>query len=142
MFILDTNVVSELRKVHGQIDRNVEDWADSVGPELNYLASISVYELDLGVRQMERRDPVQGARLRKWVDESVVAAFQGRIFPFDTEAALQCAALHIPDPRPLRDAMIAAVAIVRGMTVVTRNVRDFAPMGVKILNPWESAAGA
>jgi len=140
MFVLDTNVVSELRKVRTRkADKHVETWADQVDAEDMYLSVISLHELELGVLLAERRDPKQGAILRYWIDERVITAFSGRILPIDAKVARQSARLHVPDPRPLRDALIAATALVHRMTVVTRNVSDFAGTGVPVLNPWIAA---
>jgi predicted nucleic acid-binding protein len=99
---------------------------------------ISLQELEIGVLLAERRDPAQGGVLRAWLGRHVVPAFAGRIVDVDAAVALRSAALHVPDPRPLRDALIAATALVHGMTVVTRDVADFAPTGVPILDPWAS----
>ena len=137
MYLLDTNVVSELRKVRaGKADANVARWADSVDASELYLSVISVQELEIGVLLVERRDPVQGAMLRSWLNDHVLPAFAGRILPVDTTVALRSARLHVPDPHPVRDGLIAATALVHGMTVVTRNVEDFTRAGAKMLNPW------
>lgn len=138
MFILDTNVVSELRKAKaGKADTQVTAWAAGVLPGSLFLSTITILELELGVLQIERRDLAQGLILRNWLDGHVLPAFAGRVLAVDTAVAQCCARLHIPDPRSDRDAIIAATAIVHGMTVVTRNVADFAPIKVHILNPWE-----
>ena len=137
MFLLDTNVVSELRKPEGRIDANVERWAASPGRQLLYLSAMTVHELELGVLLMERCDPLQGARLRRWMERAVASEFADRIIPFDVSVGVRCAALHVPNPRPMRDSIIAATALVHGMAVVTRNVKDFAGTGVRLLNPWE-----
>ncbi len=137
MYLLDTNVVSELRKVRlGKADRGVVDWADSVDAGELYLPVIAVQELEIGILLVERRDPRQGAVLRAWLDGHVLPAFTGRILAVDTAIAQRSARLHVPDPRPVRDALIAATALVHSMTVVTRNIADFAPTGVPTLNPW------
>ena len=136
MFLLDTNVVSELRK-GGRADARVRTWAASVSPAALYLSVISVLELELGVLLVERRDRAQGARLRAWFEEHVLPAFEERILPIDTEVARRCAGLHVPDPHSDRDALIAATALVHGMTVVTRNAGDFQRTGVALLNPWQ-----
>lgn len=137
MYILDTNVVSELRKVRlGKADAYVAKWADSVSANDLYLSVITIQELEIGVLLAERRDPVQGALLRTWLNSNVLPAFADRVLPVDTAVALCSAQLHVPDPRPVRDGLIAATALVHGMTVVTRNVIDFAPTGVKTINPW------
>lgn len=138
MFVLDTNVVSELRKVRsGRADANVAKWADSVESVDLYLSVITVQELEIGVLLAERRDPAQGAVFRAWLDSHVLPAFAGRILPVDTAVAQRSARLHVPDPRPVRDCLIAATALVHGMTVVTRNVADLDPCGALLLNPWE-----
>ena len=137
MFVLDTNVVSELRKVRlGSANPNVARWADAVNTVDLYLSAITVHELELGIRLAERRDPRQGAVFRAWMTSQVLPAFAGRILPVDTAVALRSAGLHDPAPRPFRDALIAATALVHGMTVVTRNVTDFENTGVAWLNPW------
>lgn len=139
MFVLDTNVVSELRKIRlGRADRCVAQWADSVDSVDLYLSAITVQELEIGVLLAERRDPPQGAVFRAWLDSHVLPAFAGRILPVDTAVAQRSAKLHVPDPRPVRDCLIAATALVHGMTVVTRNVADFESSGVLLLNPWEA----
>ena len=142
MWLLDTNVVSEVRKVRsGKADPNVSRWAERVEPAELYMSVITLHELELGVLLAERRDPAQGAVLRTWLENHVHPAFAGRILSVDEAVARQAAQLHVPDPRPVRDALIAATAQVRGMTVVTRNVVDFAPMGVPVLNPWTAIHG-
>lgn len=139
MYILDTNVVSELRKIRlGKADSHVADWADSIDAADLYLSAITVQELEIGVLLAERRDPAQGAIFRAWLNGHVLPAFTGRILAVDTAVAQRSARLHVPDPRPIRDALIAATALVHGMTVVTRNVADFEPAGVPILNPWDA----
>lgn len=140
MFVLDTNVVSELRKVRlGKADQNVAKWADSIASGDLYLSVITIQELEIGVLLAERRDPLQGAMFRTWLDSHVLPAFAGRILAVDTAVALRSAKLHAPDPRPVRDGLIAATALVHGMTVATRNVADFAPTGVRIFNPWNGS---
>jgi predicted nucleic acid-binding protein len=137
MFVLDTNVVSELRKVRlGKADAGVAGWADSVDAADLYLSVITMQELEIGVLLAERRDPAQGAVFRTWLNRHVLPAFAGRILPVDITIAQRSARLHVPDPRPIRDALIAATALVHGMTVMTRNVADFEATGVRTLNPW------
>ena len=137
MFLLDTNVVSELRKAKsGKADPNVVAWANTIPVPEMFLSSITVLELEAGVLLAERRDPAQGSILRVWLETRVLPTFADRVLPVDTAVALRCAKLHVPDPRPERDALIAATALVHGMCVVTRNVEDFQATGVGILNPW------
>jgi predicted nucleic acid-binding protein len=140
MFLLDTNVVSELRKVRsGKADPRVAAWADGVDAADLYLSAIVLQELEIGVLLAERRDPAQGAVLRAWLDRHVLPAFAGRVLVVDAAVARRSARLHVPDPRPLRDGLIAATALVHGMTVVTRNVPDFAVAGVPTLDPWAAS---
>lgn len=140
MFVLDTNVVSELRKAKsGKADPHLVAWVQRLLPGQLYLSAITVLELETGVLLVERRDPQQGAMLRAWLDGHVLPGFAGRILPVDSAVAQRCARLHVPDPRAERDALIAATALVHGMTVATRNIADFAPTGVALLNPWELA---
>jgi predicted nucleic acid-binding protein len=135
--LLDTNVVSELRKAKtGKINPNVKAWADSVVPTDLFISVVTLLEIEMGIGLMERRDLVQATLLRTWFNNHVLPAFEGRILVVDTAAALCCGNLHVPDPRSDRDALIAATAIVHDMTVVTRNVADFKPTGVQIINPW------
>ncbi len=138
MFVLDTNVVSELRKVHNAKDNDhVATWAASVDAADLFVSAITIMELELGILSIERKDPTQGALLRAWLEQRVLPEFSGRTLSVDTAVALRCARLHIPDKRSERDALIAATALVHGMTVVTRNVADFQKTGVPVLNPWE-----
>lgn len=137
MYLLDTNVVSELRKVRlGKADAHVAAWADSVDAADLFVSAITVMELELGVLAIERKDATQGALLRTWLDQQVLPEFVARTLPIDTAVAQRCARLHVPDKRGERDALIAATALVHGMTVVTRNVADFEPTGVTLINPW------
>ncbi len=138
-FLLDTNVVSELRKAKsGKAHPLVTAWAAHIPAGSLYLSAITLLELEMGVLQLERRDAAQGMILRTWFDGHVLPAFAGRVLAVDAAVALQCARLHVPDKLSERDAMIAATALVHGMTVVTRNVADFAASGVPLLNPWQA----
>jgi len=139
MFLLDTNVISELRKAgDGKADANVVAWLSGVDASTFYLSAVTLMEIEVGVLRIARRDPTQGVRLRTWMDNHILPEFSARILPVDTTVALRCAVLHVPDPRPERDAFIAATALVHGMTVVTRNLADFERTGVALLNPWQA----
>jgi hypothetical protein len=136
-FLLDTNVISELRKVRaGKADPNVARWVRIVPAGNLFLSVIVIQELEIGTRLAERRDPAKGAILRAWLDEHLLRAFSERILLVDMAVARRSAALHVPAPRPVRYGLIAATALVHGMTIVTRNVTDFEPTGVPLLNPW------
>ena len=141
MFLLDTNVVSELRKTRsGRADPKVVAWMADAPAAALYLSAVTVLELELGVLLMERRDTTQGLAIRRWVEDRILPAFAGRILSIDTDVARRAAALHVPDPRPDRDALIAATALVHGLRVVTRNIADFGPTGAAVVNPWTAAA--
>jgi predicted nucleic acid-binding protein len=138
MFLLDTNVVSELRKVQARkADARLASWSRSVAAVDLYLSVITIEELEIGILLAERRDAAQGALLRAWMNGHVLLTFRERILPVDVPVALRSAALNVPDPRAIRDGLIAATALVHGMTVVTRNVSDFASAGAPVLNPWD-----
>ena len=136
MFLLDTNVLSALRR-RERTDAHVAAWADAVDAQALFLSAITVLEIEIGARLIARRDAPQGAMLRQWIDGQVLPAFAGRILSIDTAVAQRCAALHVPDPRAERDALIAATALVHGLKVVTRNTADFKATGVALINPWE-----
>lgn len=137
MFVLDTNVISELRHGKPHQSDEVRTWAAGQPSSRLFLSAISILELELGIRALERRVPPQGGALRSWLS-GVRVAFSGRILSFTDNTAPICASLHVPDPRSERDAMIAATAIEHGFTVVTRNVSDFIDTGVTLFNPWGS----
>lgn len=139
MFLLDTNVISELRRPD-RANPNVVKWAEGIPAIQFFLSAISLLEIERGALQIARKDAAQGKILRTWIDEHILARFENRILAIDSAVALRCARLHVPDPRPEGDALIAATALVHGMTVVTRNVGDFAAMGVALLNPWDADA--
>lgn len=138
MFVLDTNVVSELRKVRaGKANAGVAEWASSVRSARMFLSAVSIHELEHGVLLTERSDPRQGQVLRMWLDDSVASAFAERVLPVDEAVARRSAALHVPNPAPFRDALIAGTALVHQMAVVTRNVHDFERFnGLEVVNPW------
>lgn len=135
-FLLDTNVVSELRKLGA--DARVARWAERLDKREAFLSVVTVREIEAGVILVERRDGRQGALLRAWLEEKVLVEYADRLLSVDLPVARRAATLHVPDPRPERDALIAATALVHGLTVATRNVGDFEPMGVGLVNPWQA----
>lgn len=138
MFILDTNVVSEIRKIRlGKADTKVAAWIESVDAADLFISAITIMELEIGVLSIERKDATQGAMLRAWLEQHVLPEFSERTLPIDATVAQRCAKLHVPDKCGERDTLIAATALTHGMTVVTRNVADFQPTGVSLINPWE-----
>ena len=135
MYVLDTNVLSELRPGKAQQSREVRAWAAGIPDGRIFVSAVTILEQEMGVLQLERRTPPQGSALRTWFD-SVRKAFEGRVLPFTGEVAMRCAALHVPDRRAFRDSMIAATTLEHGFTLATRNVRDFEGTGIKLVNPW------
>lgn len=137
-YLLDTNVVSELRKIgDGKADANVVAWIEAEDAACFFISAITILELERGILAVQRRDAMQGARLRSWLDSQVRPEFAGRILSIDDAVATRCAHLHIPDRRNEADALIAATALVHNMTVVTRNVRDFEGTGIVVVDPWQ-----
>jgi predicted nucleic acid-binding protein len=138
MYLLDTNIISESRKLGtSKVDPSAARWLASVDVEITFVSAMTVFELERGVRQMERRDARQGAALRRWFDDQIMTTYEHRTLPLSGAVALICAGLHIPDPKSERDAWIAATGINAGLTLVSRNVADFTGMGVGLINPFE-----
>lgn len=138
MYVLDTNVVSELRKVRsGKANLGVAEWAAQIPSAELFVSAITIHELEHGILLMERSDPAQGALLRSWLDQRVTAAFAERVLPVDERVARRAAALHVPDPVPFRDALIGGTALAHGMAVVTRDLKDFDRFDdLEVVNPW------
>lgn len=138
MYVLDTNVVSELRKVRsGKANPGVSEWAANVPAAELFVSAVTIHELEHGVLLMERSDHAQGPVLRAWLDRSVTAAFADRVLPVDERVARRAAALHVPDPAPFRDALIGGTALAHGMAVVTRDLKDFDRFDdLEVINPW------
>lgn len=135
MFLLDTNVISELRKPRA--DPAVVAWAKGVAAYKLYISAITLLEIETGILRLERHDSAQAAILRTWLEGHVIPAFSGRVLSIDSTVARRCARLHIPDRSNECDALIAATALVHDMTIVTRNAKDFCFEGITVINPWE-----
>lgn len=135
--LLDTNVISELRKPAHRADPGVRSWVSSRASSDLYLSVITVLEFEVEIGRLARRDNAQAARLQSWLDNELLGSFASRILAVDVPVARRAARLHVPDPRPERDALIAATASVHGLTVVTRNVKDFEALDVTVFDPWE-----
>ncbi|WP_413992968.1 type II toxin-antitoxin system VapC family toxin [Labrys okinawensis] len=137
MFLIDTNVLSALRRPD-KADPTFKGWVQATPPGEMYLSVLSVYEVKFGALRVARRDPRQGSDLNRWIEKFVLKVFADRIFDVSMNIALRCAALHVPDPRPVTDSLIAATALEHRLVIATRNVSDFLPMGVRVLNPWQA----
>lgn len=137
VFLLDTNIISDLRRPD-RAPENLLAWSRETPTHRQFISCITVFELELGIQQKERRDRAQGRLLREWLEDQVLPAFEGRILDINSAVARRCAAMHVPNPAPERDAWIAATALVHKLTVVSRNTRDFASCGAQVLNPWSA----
>ena len=136
-YLLDTNVVSELRKSAQRAAPNVRAWAQHQLTSEMSISVITVMEIEIGIARLERRDAVQGEVLRTWLERGLLAAFATRTLPVDLDVVRRAALVHVPDPRSERDVLIAATALTHSLVVVTRNIADFQSLGVELLNPWE-----
>lgn len=136
-FLLDTNVVSELRKPAQRINTNVRNWAATIRSDTVFLSVVTISELAQWVASVGRKDPSQGSLLASWLHDDVLVEYAARIIPIDVDVAMIAGPLHVPDPRDYRDSFIAACAIRHHLTVVTRSVHDFLPMGVPVINPFD-----
>ena len=138
MFLLDTNILSEIRKIsQGRADPALARWVQAIDFDRCHLCVITLLEIEQGILRVQHRgDEAQFLRLEKWLNDTVLPTFGTRILPIDAHTARVCARLHVPDQRPYNDALIAACAIRHGLTLVTRNTRDFAALQVPLLNPF------
>jgi toxin FitB len=138
MYLIDTNVLSELRKIAaGKADKKFTKWANSVDSAELYLSTMTIQEIEIGILLLERKDLRQASVFRRWLEEQVLPSFDKRILSVDISVARRSASFYVPDPRPVRDSLIAATSVVHAMTMVTRNVADFQLPGVKVLDPWK-----
>lgn len=139
MFLLDTNVISELRKIKiGKANKGLEIWSKNHNKKIMFLSVISLLELEIGALSLERKDPKQGTVIRMWIDEIIKPKFKDRIIPVSTKTVLICSKMHIPNRKSITDSLIAATAIEHNLTVITRNEKDFEETGAKIFNPFSS----
>jgi toxin FitB len=136
--LLDTNVVSELRKTNTpHVNASVVSWSRTFSASDFCISVMTLMEIEIGVLRLERRDPAQGSSLRGWFESQVLKGFEGRIIDIDARIVRKASGFHVPDPKPDRDAFIGATAGAYSLTLATRNIRDFAAMGIDLINPWE-----
>ena len=136
-FLLDTNVVSEVRK-GVRADRRVMGWLEEVDADDLRLSVLVLGELRQGVERLRSRDVVSARHLDRWL-HGLAERYAGRILPIDEPVAQLWGRLNVPDPLPAVDGLLAATALVHDLTLVTRNTRDVARTGVRVLNPFERA---
>lgn len=141
MYLLDTNIISEIRKIQqGKADMHLSAWVKQIPVNKMHISALTLLELEKGIMQIERKDEQQGVILRTWLEKRVKPTFKGRILPFDENTASVCASMHIPNPKPITDSLIAATAIQHGLILVTRNVKDFEHTNANLLNPFDFQA--
>jgi toxin FitB len=136
-YLLDTDVVSAMRRKDRLAPSALEQLQAQIVDEFP-TSALTMMEIEVGIQRLERRDEGQASMLRALERRLLRREFRGRILDVDLAVSERCAALHVPDPRPAIDALIAATAIVRRLTLVTPNERDFAEMPVAIVNPWSA----
>jgi predicted nucleic acid-binding protein len=134
IFLLDTSVISETRRK--KPDANVLAWYSRVAPAALYISVLSLGEIAKGVAKTQRTDAVSGRMLHAWLD-GIRDQFANRIISIDAEIAEAWGRLAGVRPLPVIDGLLAATALVREMTLVTRNLRDIVDAGVECINPWE-----
>lgn len=141
MYLLDANIIAESRKLGStRVDPRAAQWLSQIDVEVSFISAMTIFERERGVQQMARRDAKQGAALRRWFDDQIMTTYENRTLLLSRGVALICAGLHIPDPKSERDAWIAATAIDAGLTLVSRNVADFANMAVWLISPFALGA--
>jgi predicted nucleic acid-binding protein len=138
-YLLDTNVVSELRKRHP--DPHVLAWYDGVASADLFISVLTIGEIRLGVERLRRKDPAQAELLEQWLG-GLQVTYADHIAGIDTAAADQWGRLNVPDPLPVIDGLLAATAMARGWTMVTRNTADIARSGVPVINPFDQPQGS
>lgn len=135
MYLLDTNVISELRKTD-RAHPQVWKWANGVRSEDLFISVITITEIKTGILSLARRDAQQAQALETWLTQQILPTFSERILPITLPIALRCATLHAQRSGPQHDMLIAATALVHKQILVTRNTQDFSATGATVLNPW------
>lgn len=139
MYLLDTNVISQIRKVnHPKCPPIFKTWFDKVDLNHCYLATITLFEIERGILQKAHKDKMQADMIRHWFEHQIKPEFAERVLSLDMPNALKTAYFHVPNPAPLIDSFLAGIAISHELILVTRNTKDFIGFdGIKLLNPFE-----
>lgn len=137
-FLLDTSVVSEIRKKAP--DRGVVTWFASVPADRLFLSVLVIGEIRQGVARLARRDPGQAEKFEYWLSQ-LADSYADRIVAVSVQIAGAWGRLNVPEPVPVVDGLLAATALVHDWTLVTRNVTDVAPTGVRVLDPFTGGQG-
>lgn len=138
MYLLDTNIISELKKLDsGKIHPQVQRWAYSINLMQTKISVVSITEIRTGILSLARKDKAQAASLDNWFTNRLLPAYRTKTLPVDTKVALIYAQLNVPNKRPINDAYIAATAIAHKLKLVTRNIQDFQGMPITLENPFE-----
>lgn len=135
MYVVDTNVLSDLRRPE-RAEPALVAWSKQTQADSLFVSVVSIWEIEQGILAVQKRDPAAAKILRSWLEDKLIPQYKDRFLSVDMATARACAALHVPKTQSYRDSLIAATALALGYTVVTRNVSDFAPMGVPYINPW------
>ncbi|MCY6412791.1 type II toxin-antitoxin system VapC family toxin [Acinetobacter sp. VNH17] len=139
MYLLDTNILSQIRKIHHPHCPNAfKHWFETTDLSLCYLSVITIFEIEQGILRKEHIDPIQGHLLRTWFEQKIQSEFKDRVLELNMTIALKTAQLHVPNPASLTDSMIGATALQHNLTLITRNTKDFQSFGVKLFNPFEA----
>lgn len=133
-YLVDTNVVSEIRK-RDRMNSGVRGWLATLDDNDFFLSVLAIGELRRGLERIRRRDLVAAERLETWLD-GLIGTYGGQILPVTTEIADRWGRLGVPNPIPAIDGLLAATALVHDLTLVTRNEKDVASTGVSVLNPF------
>ena len=138
MYLLDTNIISELKKLDsGKIHPQVQRWAYSINLMQTKISVVSITEIRTGILSLARKDQAQAASLDNWFTNRLLPAYRTKTLPVDAKVALIYAQLNVPNKRPINDAYIAATAIAHKLKLVTRNIQDFQGIPITLENPFE-----
>jgi predicted nucleic acid-binding protein len=138
-FLLDTNVLSELRRSQ-RADPAVRQWAGQLDVQQSFISVVTVLEIEHGAVMIAKKDPAFSARLIAWLHNEILPHYDARVLPIDVAVAMKCAQFGQVHANHFADALLAATALVHNLTLVTRNIGDFRDFAVPLVNPWNDPA--